>query len=168
VQLTDEYVKDRRRPDRAIDALDEACAHLQATTRFSPEAEALIVDVRGRRRRRRHEPSSTPEPREPEPVAPDENGEDDALGKFARDGFAALQQFGAELEAIIAGGPADVPPPTTSVSVVPTVEVAPTPVVLQAVATLRDVLLRDGVIVHGTDVARVVAVATGQTVRWVE
>ncbi|MBC7895417.1 MAG: ATP-dependent Clp protease ATP-binding subunit [Cytophagaceae bacterium] len=171
VQLTDEYVKDRRRPDRAIDALDEACSHRQATTRFSPEAEALIVDVRGRRRRRRTEPQPETREREPEAdsVTPEENGDNnDALGKFARDGFAALQQFGAELEYIIAGGPADVPPIKTSVSVVPTVEMAPTPVALQAAATLRDVLLRDGVIVHGTDVARVVAVATGQTVRWVE
>src|ERR1043166_7051862 len=30
VKLTDVYVKDRMRPDKAIDAIDEACAHLQA------------------------------------------------------------------------------------------------------------------------------------------
>ncbi len=30
VRLTDAHVRDRRRPDKAIDALDEACAHLQA------------------------------------------------------------------------------------------------------------------------------------------
>src|SRR5688572_21792840 len=31
VRLTDLFVTDRARPDRAIDALDEACAHAQAT-----------------------------------------------------------------------------------------------------------------------------------------
>src|SRR5256714_7923285 len=30
VTLTDSYVTDRMRPDKAIDALDEACAHMQA------------------------------------------------------------------------------------------------------------------------------------------
>ena len=30
VSLTDRYVTDRMRPDKAIDALDEACAHMQA------------------------------------------------------------------------------------------------------------------------------------------
>ena len=30
VKLTDRYVTDRMRPDKAIDALDEACAHMQA------------------------------------------------------------------------------------------------------------------------------------------
>ena len=33
VKLTDQYVTDRMRPDKAIDAIDEACAHLQAVTR---------------------------------------------------------------------------------------------------------------------------------------
>jgi ATP-dependent Clp protease ATP-binding subunit ClpA len=36
VKLTDLYVTDRMRPDKAIDALDEACAHLQAITEYSP------------------------------------------------------------------------------------------------------------------------------------
>jgi len=42
VSLTDQYVKDRMRPDKAIDALDEACAHLQAEVKYSPRTEALI------------------------------------------------------------------------------------------------------------------------------
>src|SRR6476661_1271384 len=42
VKLTDVYVKDRMRPDKAIDAIDEACAHLQATVEYSERTEALI------------------------------------------------------------------------------------------------------------------------------
>src|SRR5437764_12520568 len=42
VTLTDAYVTDRMRPDKAIDALDEACAHMQAVTAYPPRAEELI------------------------------------------------------------------------------------------------------------------------------
>src|SRR3954468_2385377 len=42
VRLTDLYVNDRMRPDKAIDALDEACAHLQATVEYAPRTEELI------------------------------------------------------------------------------------------------------------------------------
>src|ERR1041385_4922289 len=42
VKLTDRYVKDRMRPDKAIDAIDEACAHLQAVTEYTPRTEELI------------------------------------------------------------------------------------------------------------------------------
>jgi ATP-dependent Clp protease ATP-binding subunit ClpA len=44
VKLTDAYVSDRMRPDKAIDALDEACAHMQATTEYTPRTETLIRD----------------------------------------------------------------------------------------------------------------------------
>src|SRR5215211_5643172 len=42
VKLTDLYVSDRMRPDKAIDAIDEACAHLQAVVVYSPRTEELI------------------------------------------------------------------------------------------------------------------------------
>src|SRR3954465_5665466 len=42
VKLTDMYVTDRMRPDKAIDALDEACAHMQAVTKYGPRTEELI------------------------------------------------------------------------------------------------------------------------------
>src|SRR3954464_13768055 len=35
IELTDLWVPDRRRPDKAIDALDEACAHTQAIASYS-------------------------------------------------------------------------------------------------------------------------------------
>ena len=57
VQLTDEYVQDRARPDRAIDALDEACAHTHARTDYPPAVAMLVGGASGdapwRRRRRR-------------------------------------------------------------------------------------------------------------------
>ena len=40
IELTDIWVPDRRRPDKAIDALDEACAHTQATAAYSSRLEA--------------------------------------------------------------------------------------------------------------------------------
>ena len=43
IELTDIWVPDRRRPDKAIDALDEACAHTQATATYSPQLESLIA-----------------------------------------------------------------------------------------------------------------------------
>jgi len=42
VKLTDLYVTDRMRPDKAIDAIDEACAHMQAVTEYSPATAELI------------------------------------------------------------------------------------------------------------------------------
>src|SRR5881394_2286721 len=42
VTLTDSYVTDRMRPDKAIDALDEACAHLQVEVKYTPRTEQLI------------------------------------------------------------------------------------------------------------------------------
>src|SRR5580765_4028119 len=42
VTLTDAFVSDRMRPDKAIDALDEACAHMQAVASYSPRVEELI------------------------------------------------------------------------------------------------------------------------------
>ncbi len=46
IVLTDRFVLDRARPDKAIDVLDEACAHAQATARVSPELDRLIRERR--------------------------------------------------------------------------------------------------------------------------
>src|SRR5256884_1612690 len=42
IVLTDRFVPERARPDKAIDVLDEACAHAQATARVSPELDQLL------------------------------------------------------------------------------------------------------------------------------
>jgi ATP-dependent Clp protease ATP-binding subunit ClpC len=46
IVLTDKFVPERARPDKAIDVLDEACAHAQATARVSPELDRLIRERR--------------------------------------------------------------------------------------------------------------------------
>ena len=94
VDLTDIHQTDRRRPDRAIDALDEACAHTHAIARYSPRAESLIR----RRRELLREGASVrqAEPREQSVVM------DDPVDSRVA---SALQQFGAELEAILIGPP---------------------------------------------------------------
>ena len=168
IELTDVHVKDRRRPDRAIDALDEACAHLQATTQYSPEAEAIIMHNRKRSRSRhansRHE---EPSPAAPEPEHEESSGDDDSIEQFARNGFAALERFGAELEAMLVGAPqVEQPAPAATATAEP--EPVPAAPPARDWPTLRLLLERDGVRLGGIDVARVVALATGQTVRWVE
>ena len=96
VTLTDKYVRDRMRPDKAIDALDEACAHMQAVTQYRPRTEELIkqrleflkqeADVdRDRDRSRGANPTL---------------GSDEGVGAFER--------IGAELEAFFVGTPAPV------------------------------------------------------------
>ncbi len=161
VSLTDEHVTDRRRPDRAIDVLDEACAHLHATTQYAADVEALILETRTARRR----PGAREKPA-PKGVEPGEHEGDDTLGQMARDGFRALEAFGAGLEAIIAGGPASPEATRAGVSVAP--EPPPPPPPAPVVAGIRDLLARDRVRLTGTDVARAVAVATGHTIRWAE
>ncbi len=160
VALTDEHMTDRRRPDRAIDALDEACAHLHATTAYAPDVEALILGARTPRR-----PTPRPAPAVAESPDPGRSGpgEEDPLGQMARNGFRALEAFGAGLEAIIVGEP--------STQVAPAPVAAPEPPRLPAMApppSLRMLLERDNVRLRGADVARAVAVATGHTIRWME
>ena len=57
VELTDRYQTDRMRPDRAIDALDEACAHAHAIAEYSERAQELI-------RRRRALAAARPDERD--------------------------------------------------------------------------------------------------------
>src|SRR5713226_6410169 len=46
IVLTDRFVPERARPDKAIDVLDEACAHAQATAAVSEELDRLIRERR--------------------------------------------------------------------------------------------------------------------------
>jgi len=187
VRLTDLFVTDRMRPDRAIDALDEACAHAHALARYSPELEALILRrremVKGRDRTAgerdaarvpddaarhtgpsAHGPTAGAEPAEP-------------FERFARDGFAALERFGAEIEAMFAGGAAASGPAGPSRREQPAPEAAPprraadraSPSRLAELdAEIARRLVDEGIVVRGHDVARVVSVATGRSVTWTE
>ena len=152
IELTDLWVPDRRRPDKAIDALDEACAHTQATAAYSTAAEQLISRRRTWvREARRREPSPQRSSAEP-------------MNRMARDGFAALERIGAELEAAfvrttpVPGSP--MPAPDAGVGT--GAERAALDVALERQ------LLDDGIVVRGHDVARVVGLMTGRRVEWEE
>ena len=164
VDLTDLHQTDRRRPDRAIDALDEACAHTHAIAKYSPRAESLIL----RRRELLRSESRTRQAgaARSEPVTVDDRIDS---------GISALEQFGAELEAIFIGPPPARPVPANGESKgapaapqgKPAGEPEPPPATLGTVETeLADILMQEGIVVRGIDVARVVAVATGREVTW--
>jgi ATP-dependent Clp protease ATP-binding subunit ClpA len=183
VELTDRYQTDRMRPDRAIDALDEACAHTHAVAEYSERAQELI-------RRRRVAAAARPEKKgterqQPRPQPVDEpmdraDPEDDPIERMARDGFAALERFGAEIEAIFVP-PVDVREPAAAsangaaaTSASRTSDQAShterdVPVSLAALdAELHRVLAEQGIVVRGHDIARVVKLATAKDVTWTE
>jgi len=89
IVLTDRFVPDRARPDKAIDVLDEACAHAQATARVSPELDKLIRD------RKKVEALIRRGLTEEEGTAPEEPMPDLAT---------VLQRFGEEIEQLLGGG----------------------------------------------------------------
>jgi ATP-dependent Clp protease ATP-binding subunit ClpA len=153
VKLTDRYIRDRMRPDKAIDALDEACAHMQAVTQYSPRTEELIkqrldllkqeaVVDRDRERKRRE-----PEARSDE-------------------GVGALERIGAELEAFFVGTPAPVAAEGTKSATAsePTIQRPMTLAPLEA--DLARLLMEEGHVIRGHDIARVVGLMAGTTVEW--
>ncbi|MHB1223085.1 MAG: AAA family ATPase [Gemmatimonadaceae bacterium] len=56
VRLTDLFQPDRRRPDRALDALDEACAHVHAGATYAAATEEIITRLRADDAARRRPP----------------------------------------------------------------------------------------------------------------
>jgi ATP-dependent Clp protease ATP-binding subunit ClpC len=182
VRLTDEYVTDRARPDRAIDALDEACAHTQARVHYGPAVATLLAERRGMLRRGTQEAEMAGAPA-------GDGGEDDTdpLERFARSGFDALERFGAGLEAAIVerlgdpagrsgmgrprpvtptgagSGGADSASDTSATAQNAGARVRP---IAELDEAIRRHLIEDGVVVRGHDVARAVAVATGNSVVW--
>ena len=136
VHLTDQYIIDRPRPDRAIDALDEACAHAHAIAEYSPAALAMIEGKR-----------------EAPPVAPPRESPRESMDLLDRLGAELEYVFGAApVETRSAGSAAGAPPRPTTVA--------------ELDAQLRLKLTEDGIVVRGVDVARAIAVATGQNVKW--
>ena len=190
VKLTDAYVTDRMRPDKAIDAIDEACAHLQATTEYSARTEQLIRRrsslARGEERGVRNEGQKSmreetrhrDESEQHDAAESGRDGEDgegrrpgdDPVERFARNGFSALERFGAELEAMFVGAPTPVAStPSSEGTLRPASPPAPRPTTLAAIeAELARQLMEEGVVVRGHDVARVVGLMAGTTVTWQE
>jgi ATP-dependent Clp protease ATP-binding subunit ClpA len=139
VQLTDQHIIDRPRPDRAIDALDEACAHAHAIAEYSPQALAMIE--------RSRQPVAAPAP------IP------------TREGMDLLDRLGAELEYVFGASPVDVRPVGDTRSAGSAAGAPPRPTA-ELNAELRLRLTEDGIVVRGVDIARAVAVATNQRVVW--
>jgi ATP-dependent Clp protease ATP-binding subunit ClpA len=161
VELTDTFVTDRRRPDKAIDALDEACAHAQAVAIYPPRAEALMRD----RVRRLREAARAQATRGHDSDQTGGNADDAQWQQVARDGMTALERFGAELEKMFAA-PAGTPPPAHQPP-------RPEPVTPEPVTTLGEietelsrVLAEEGIVVRGHDIARVIALMSGRPVVW--
>ena len=162
IELTDIWVPERRRPDKAIDALDEACAHTQATAVYSPRLEELIARRRawGRRASNGAAPRGTGDPQ---------------FDRIARDGFAVLERLGAQIEAAFAPQPQPVesfgearhqaaPAPSAAGS-------AAEPSGADRAALDIEIerqLLDEGIVVRGHDVARVVGLMIGRQVEWEE
>ena len=188
VRLTDLFVTDRARPDRAIDALDEACAHAQATATYSPETARLILERRKLVREVEHERAARTARAESRRTDTESSvhengmGEDgelaDPLDKLARDGMAALERFGAELEAAFSGARVPAAGADATRTATPT-EAPPAPApaardtsvaarLAQLETELQRRFMEEGIVVRGHDVARVVSVATGRSVQWTE
>ena len=147
IVLTDRFVTDRARPDKAIDVLDEACAHAQATAHVSAGLERLI-----RERRRLDALLRRDLPEE------DRSSTDDVIGDLV----PVIERIGAELDRFfgrVASEPAPAAPAATARD-----SLAERHAVLDA--ELRRALERQGVTVGGAEVARVVGAAVGKTIEW--
>jgi len=151
VRLTDRHVTDRMRPDKAIDALDEACAHLQAVARYTPRTEGLI--------RQRLVLLTQAAKREAEDARQEAK-------PSAEEEFGPLERFGAELEAFFVGAPAPVGGQRAKATAAP--EPQPSPVLSLAPleADLARSLMEEGIVIRAHDVARVVGLMAGTRVEW--
>lgn len=155
IVLTDRFVPDRARPDKAIDVLDEACAHAQATARVSPELDRLIrerrkVDALIRR-------GGAREAAEPRPA-------DDLVAEI----FPVLERIGEEIEKMLGGQAVrrsgGQEQPTELATARPTATLAEQRAELDRL--LRVELEHQGIVVGGQDVARVVSLAVGKGIEW--
>jgi ATP-dependent Clp protease ATP-binding subunit ClpA len=177
--LTGKFVTDRMQPDKAIDVLDEACAHAQATAALPPDLERIVrerrrVDAAIRRRLARGESvdGGGGNGGRGEPVATGAAESEDALESFTREIGPALERLGAEIERLF-GGPgsgargSDASEPDSDRGSVPSPA-------RESLLERRDRLDRElrqglqsmGVVVRGQDVARAVGVAVGKRIEW--
>jgi ATP-dependent Clp protease ATP-binding subunit ClpA len=152
VKLTDMYVTDRMRPDKAIDAIDEACAHMQAVTEYGPATAELIRQRINMLKELARIERETPRRPQQEQTPPG--------------GFSALERFGAELEALFVGAPV----PVAANGEAPKPEPEPRPVRVASLAPLEADLARqlmqEGIVVRGHDIARVVGLMAGVDAEW--
>jgi ATP-dependent Clp protease ATP-binding subunit ClpA len=177
VSLTDSYVTDRMRPDKAIDALDEACAHMQAVAAYPPRVEELMKRRASllRRESATKRDGSTAERGNPRPSAEelDDEGSTERAPREPVDGFGALERFGAELEALFMGPPPRRAAPNVTAEPQPPAAAAPSKAPSNASLSeieseLNRLLMEHGIVVRGHDIARVVSLMSGKSVAWAE
>jgi ATP-dependent Clp protease ATP-binding subunit ClpA len=147
IVLTDQFVLERARPDKAIDVLDEACAHAQATARVSSELERLIRERRQVEKRIRQGSAEDPAG---EPAA-----------DLAAEIVPMLERIGAELDRMLSGDREPATPP-------PAAQTARTLGDRRAELDrlLRAELESQGLVVTGREIARVVGASVGKDIEW--
>ena len=170
VRLTDQYVTDRMRPDKAIDALDEACAHMQAVADYPARVEELVRRRMTLMRVASSTRDTADQRREARQQVEDDRDDDTgAAREGGQDAFTALERFGAELEALFMG-----PPPRRAQTESQSASAAPPPPPRPTVpsnlseveAELNGLLMERGIVVRGHDVARVVGLMSNKVVSW--
>jgi ATP-dependent Clp protease ATP-binding subunit ClpA len=177
VSLTDSYVTDRMRPDKAIDALDEACAHMQAVAAYPPRVEELMKRRASllRRESATKRDTSAAERGNVRPPAEDleDEGSTERAPREPADGFGALERFGAELEALFMGPPPRRAAPNVTAEPQPPAATAPSKApsstsLSEIESELNRLLMEHGIVVRGHDIARVVSLMSGKSVAWAE
>jgi len=151
IVLTDRFVPERARPDKAIDVLDEACAHAQATARVSPELDRLIRERRKVDAMIRRGLTQAPNANAPA---------DDAVAEI----FPILERIGAEIERMLSGEPAT--PAAAPAAAEPDAGKTLADRRAELDELLRRELEHQGILVTGKDVARVVGAAVGKGIEW--
>src|SRR5229473_1768404 len=150
IVLTDRFVPERARPDKAIDVLDEACAHAQATARVSPELDRLIRERRKVDALIRRGLTTTPGVAQPAP-----------------DLAAVLDQVVDDFRQMLGGPSAKREAAAATERQTASAPVRP----LEDQRAELDRLLRaelesQGLVVTGREVARVVSSAVGKGIEW--
>jgi ATP-dependent Clp protease ATP-binding subunit ClpC len=179
--LTDKFVTGRAQPDKAIDVLDEACAHAQATAHLPEELERIVrerrrVDAAIRRRLARgetlEEGAARGGPaREVSGATGAEAAEPDPFEVFTREVGPALERLGAEIEKLFGGSGSGVGDSGETHKASGAGTSAPRREGLIARRDRLDGELRRGleslgIVVRGQDVARAVGVAVGKRIEW--
>jgi ATP-dependent Clp protease ATP-binding subunit ClpA len=174
--LTDRFVTDRAQPDKAIDVLDEACAHAQAVAQLPEELERILRERRHLDAAIRKETGRTNGRSDKRTSGP--AGEGDPLESFAREFLPMLDRIGAEIERFFGsadgakGGDADGrhgQPAHGRANTRTSGETAQ-----ESLTERRDRLDRElrgglerlGIVVRGQDVARAISVAVGKRIEW--
>jgi len=168
--LTDRFVTDRAQPDKAIDVLDEACAHAQATARLPAELEHILRERRHLDAALRREAARTDAP------TGRRTEEADPFASFTREVLPVLDRIGEEIERFFGGidGRAGAPAHRRTDGPADRRSDVPSAASIETLAERRDRLdgeLRRGleklgIVVRGQDVARAVSVAVGKRIEW--